>query len=160
MWSFWWAEDVTMAGLQGHDELFTRRYFDREVIVLCVRWSLRFRLSFQDMKEMMSERSLSMAHTTVALGASLCFREPFDQQPQFIVLCVQFTQHLLQQGRIRSVMRQDLSAHRSDKRCLRVDYRTFRGRLAAIGPTPVGVAITVRATRSSQAEQQVARRSA
>ena len=47
------------------DELFEGRHFDREVIVLCVRWYLRFKLSFRDLVEMMAERGLSMAHTTI-----------------------------------------------------------------------------------------------
>jgi transposase-like protein len=47
------------------DELFEGRHFDREIIVLCVRWYLRFKLSFRDLVEMMAERGLSMAHTTI-----------------------------------------------------------------------------------------------
>jgi transposase-like protein len=47
------------------DELFEGRHFDREIIVLCVRWYLRFKLSFRDLVEMMAERNLSMAHTTI-----------------------------------------------------------------------------------------------
>ena len=54
-----------MAGFLGLDELFEGRHFDREVIVLCVRWYLRFKLSFRDLVEMMAERGLSMAHTTI-----------------------------------------------------------------------------------------------
>jgi transposase-like protein len=54
-----------MAGLLGLDELFEGRHFDREIIVLCVRWYLRFKLSFRDLVEMMAERGLSMAHTTI-----------------------------------------------------------------------------------------------
>src|SRR6202044_1913197 len=54
-----------MAGLPGVDELFDGRHFDREIIVLCVRWYLRFKLSFRDLVEMMAERNLSMAHTTI-----------------------------------------------------------------------------------------------
>ena len=46
-------------------ELFEGRHFDREVIVLCVRWYLRFKLSLRDLVEMMAERGLSMAHTTI-----------------------------------------------------------------------------------------------
>jgi transposase-like protein len=46
-------------------ELFERRHFDREVIILCVRWYLRFKLSLRDLVEMMAERGLSMAHTTI-----------------------------------------------------------------------------------------------
>jgi hypothetical protein len=34
-----------MARFLGLAELFERRRFDREIIVLCVRWHLRFKLS-------------------------------------------------------------------------------------------------------------------
>ena len=54
-----------MAGFLGLDELFGGRHSDRQIIVLCVRWHLRFKLSFQDLVEMMPERGLSMAHTTI-----------------------------------------------------------------------------------------------
>ena len=37
----------TMARFLGLDELFEGRHFDREIIVLCVRWYLRFKLSFR-----------------------------------------------------------------------------------------------------------------
>ena len=47
------------------DDLFKGRHFDREIIILCVRWYLRFKLSFRDLVEMMAERGLSLAHTTV-----------------------------------------------------------------------------------------------
>jgi transposase-like protein len=50
----------------GVDELFEGRHFDREVIILCVRWYLRFKLSLRDLLEMMAERGLSLAHTTHA----------------------------------------------------------------------------------------------
>ncbi|HEX3399914.1 MAG TPA: IS6 family transposase [Acetobacteraceae bacterium] len=54
-----------MAGFPSLDELVEGRHFDREIIVLCVRWYLRFKLSFRDLVEMMAERGLSMTHTTV-----------------------------------------------------------------------------------------------
>lgn len=54
-----------MGKLKSVDELFTGRHFDREVIILCVRWYLRFKLSLRDLVEMMTERGLSMAHTTI-----------------------------------------------------------------------------------------------
>ena len=47
------------------DELFEGRHFDREVIIVCVRWYLRFKLSLRDLVEMMAERGLSLAHTTI-----------------------------------------------------------------------------------------------
>jgi hypothetical protein len=54
-----------MAGFLGLDELFKGRHFDREVVVLCVRWHLRFKLSYRDLVEIMAERGLSLAHTTI-----------------------------------------------------------------------------------------------
>ena len=47
------------------DQLFKGRHFERETIILCVRWYLRFKLSFRDLVEMMAERGLSLAHTTI-----------------------------------------------------------------------------------------------
>jgi hypothetical protein len=47
------------------DDLFKGRQFDREIIVLCVRWYLRFKLSFRDPVEMLAERGISLAHTTI-----------------------------------------------------------------------------------------------
>ena len=54
-----------MSKLLSVDELFDRRHFDREVIILCVRWYLRDKLSFRDLVEMMAERGLPIAHTTI-----------------------------------------------------------------------------------------------
>jgi transposase-like protein len=54
-----------MAGFPGLDGPFEGRHSDREIIVLCVRWYSRFKLSFRDLVEMMAERGLSMAHTTI-----------------------------------------------------------------------------------------------
>src|SRR3981081_1694587 len=54
-----------MAGFLSLDELFKGRHFDRDVVILCVRWYLRFKLSLRDLVEMMVERGLSMAHTTI-----------------------------------------------------------------------------------------------
>ena len=47
------------------DELFKGRHFDREIIILCVRWYMRYKLSFRDLVEMLAERGLSLAHTTI-----------------------------------------------------------------------------------------------
>ena len=54
-----------MSKVKAVAELFEGRHFDREVIILCVRWYLRFKLSLRDLVEMMAERGLSMAHTTI-----------------------------------------------------------------------------------------------
>jgi hypothetical protein len=54
-----------MDKLENLEELFVGRHFDHEVIILCVRWYLRFKLSLRDLVEMMAERGLSLAHTTI-----------------------------------------------------------------------------------------------
>lgn len=45
--------------------LFRGRHFADEMIVLCVRWYLRFSLSYRDLEELMAERNLTVDHTTV-----------------------------------------------------------------------------------------------
>ena len=54
-----------MSQLSSFEELFAGRHFDQEVIILCVRWYLRYKLSFRDLVEMMAERGLNLAHTTI-----------------------------------------------------------------------------------------------
>ena len=46
-------------------DLFKGRHFDREIIVLCVRWYLRYKLSFRDLVQMMAERGIALTHTTI-----------------------------------------------------------------------------------------------
>ena len=47
------------------EALFDGRHFDREIIILCVRWYLRYKLSLRDLVEMMAARGLSLVHTTI-----------------------------------------------------------------------------------------------
>ncbi len=44
---------------------FKWRHFAPEIILLCVRWYLRYALSYRDLVEMMNERGLSIHHTTI-----------------------------------------------------------------------------------------------
>src|SRR5438477_11794675 len=46
-------------------DLFKGRHFDQEIIVLCVRWYLSFKLSSRDLVQMMTERGIVLAHTTI-----------------------------------------------------------------------------------------------
>ena len=46
-------------------DMFKGRQFDQEVIVLCVRWYLRYKLSARDLVEMMAERGVVLVHTTI-----------------------------------------------------------------------------------------------
>jgi transposase-like protein len=41
------------------------RHFDQEIIILCVRWYLAFKLSSRDLVQMMAERGILLAHTTI-----------------------------------------------------------------------------------------------
>jgi len=45
--------------------LFKWRHYQSEIILLCVRWYLRYALSHRDLEEMMNERGLSLDHTTI-----------------------------------------------------------------------------------------------
>jgi transposase, IS6 family len=45
--------------------LFRGRHFEDQIIILCVRWYLRYSLSYRDLRELMAERGLSVDHTTV-----------------------------------------------------------------------------------------------
>jgi hypothetical protein len=46
-------------------DLFKGRHFNREIIVLCVRWYLGFKLSSRDLVQMMAERGIALTHTTI-----------------------------------------------------------------------------------------------
>src|SRR5690242_16004643 len=46
-------------------KLFKWRHFEAEIILLCVRWYLRYALSYRSLEEMMRERGLSIDHTTI-----------------------------------------------------------------------------------------------
>lgn len=54
-----------MRNRQSKSDLFKGRHFEQEIIVLCVRWYLRYKLSYRDLVEMMAERGLSVAHSTI-----------------------------------------------------------------------------------------------
>src|ERR1700722_7081448 len=59
------AERLAVGKLERLEELFAGGHFDREIILLCVRWYLRFKLSLRDLVEMMAERGVALAHTTI-----------------------------------------------------------------------------------------------
>ncbi len=44
---------------------FKWRHFEAEIILLCVRWYVRYSLSYRDLEEMMAERGLRVDHTTI-----------------------------------------------------------------------------------------------
>ncbi|MEJ7609303.1 MAG: hypothetical protein WKF37_24280, partial [Bryobacteraceae bacterium] len=61
-----------MARFVPVEELFAGRHFDAEIVVLCVRWHLNFKLNYRDLVSMMSDRGIVLAHTTISeVGAAL-----------------------------------------------------------------------------------------
>jgi transposase-like protein len=51
--------------VMGNQNLFKQKYYQPDIILLTVRWYLWYNLSFRDVVEMMEERGLSIAHTTI-----------------------------------------------------------------------------------------------
>jgi transposase-like protein len=47
------------------ENLFKWKHYQPDIILLTVRWYLRYNLSFRDLVEMMEERGLLLAHTTI-----------------------------------------------------------------------------------------------
>ena len=46
-------------------DVFKGRHFDRQIIVLCVRWYTSFKLSLRDLVIMMADPGISVTHTTI-----------------------------------------------------------------------------------------------
>ena len=55
--------------------MFRGRHFEDRIIVLCVRWYLRYSLSYRDLEEMMAERNLGVDHSTIARWVLRCAPE-------------------------------------------------------------------------------------
>jgi transposase-like protein len=47
------------------DPIYRGRRFQSEIIELCVRWYLTYRLSYRDLVEMLAERGVVVSHTTI-----------------------------------------------------------------------------------------------
>lgn len=47
---------------------FKRKHYQPDIILLTVRWYLRYNLSFRDLVEMMEERGLSIVHKSSCAG--------------------------------------------------------------------------------------------
>ena len=76
-WQIGRTTELTSADENGR--LFKGRHFDQEIIVLCVRWYLRYKLSFRDLAEMMAERGLFLAHTTIMRWIQ-CYVPEFEKR--------------------------------------------------------------------------------
>jgi hypothetical protein len=63
----------------ARDPIYRRRRFQPEIIELCVRWYLTYRLSYRDLVEMMAERGVVISHSTILRlrgSARLSLSEP------------------------------------------------------------------------------------
>jgi hypothetical protein len=49
----------------ARDPIYRGRRFEAEIIELCVRWYITYRLSYRDVVAMMAERGLAVSHTTI-----------------------------------------------------------------------------------------------
>ena len=49
----------------ARDSMYRKRVFDADIIELCVRWYITYRLSYRDLVEMMAERGVQVAHSTI-----------------------------------------------------------------------------------------------
>ena len=54
-----------MTKRQDRDAIYVKRQFHTEVIVLCMRWYITYRLSYRDLVAMMAERGVIISHTTI-----------------------------------------------------------------------------------------------
>jgi hypothetical protein len=53
----WGSDDRHMPRFVNIEELFKGRHFDQENVVLCVRWYLRYKLSYRDLVAMMDNKA-------------------------------------------------------------------------------------------------------
>lgn len=47
------------------ENLFKWKHYESEIIVLCIRWYLKYPLSYRMLVDMMAERGLNITHTTI-----------------------------------------------------------------------------------------------
>ncbi len=59
------SDDGQMPPLIPVQQLFTGRHFEQEIVLLCVRWYLSYKLSYRDLVATMGERGFTVAHTTI-----------------------------------------------------------------------------------------------
>jgi hypothetical protein len=64
------GDDGQMPGYVAVEDLFKGRHFDREIVVLCVRWYLSFKLSFKDLVAMMGERGVGIPRSCGGFSAT------------------------------------------------------------------------------------------
>lgn len=66
---------------QGRNPFFAKRWFSDEMMVTCVRWYLRFRLSYRDLASIGAELGIPVAPSTI-LRWVMRFSEEFVRRWQ------------------------------------------------------------------------------
>ena len=54
-----------MPQAEARDPIYNRRRYSPEIIEMCVRWYLTYRLSYRDLSAMMAERGIVASHTSI-----------------------------------------------------------------------------------------------
>jgi len=57
--------ELIMTSSSSLNTLFKYRRFDREIIILCVRWYVSYKFRYLDLVKMMAKPGIELAHTTV-----------------------------------------------------------------------------------------------
>jgi transposase-like protein len=57
--------EILMSKPLQSDSIYLKRHFGVEIIVLCVRWYITYKLSYRNMAAMMTERADVVSHTTI-----------------------------------------------------------------------------------------------
>jgi len=47
------------------ENLFKWKHFSKDIILLCVRWYLKYSLSYRNLKEIMMERGIDVSHSRI-----------------------------------------------------------------------------------------------
>ena len=64
-WLYWYYYLQRCAISMEQENIFKWKHYQPDIILLTVRWYLRYNLSLRDLVEMMEERGLFLAHTTI-----------------------------------------------------------------------------------------------
>ena len=70
--------DMPCRSRKTRNPLFAKRWFSDDIIILSVRWYLRFKLSYRDLAQLLGELGVSVAPCTI-LRWVICYAEPFAQ---------------------------------------------------------------------------------
>ena len=64
-WLYWYYYLQRCVIGMEQENIFKWKHYQPDIILLTVRWYLRYNLSLRDLVEMMEERGLFLAHTTI-----------------------------------------------------------------------------------------------